>query len=75
MGNRDGEEGNMKEAWAAMTLLQKVGALLLGWFALALLTLSAWWLLVGQHKDENDEEYREAVRRKVRDDDRKGGPS
>ena len=61
----------MNEGWAALTLLQKVVVVALGWFGLALVALSLWWLLVGQHRDDDDE-LREAVRRKVRDDERGG---
>jgi hypothetical protein len=55
-----------------MSLLQKVGVVVLAWLALALVALGAWYLLVGQYRANGEEEFREAVRRKVRDDERAG---
>lgn len=62
----------MSTGWAAMSLLQKVGVVVLAWLALALVALGAWYLLVGQYRANGEEEFREAVRRKVRDDERAG---
>jgi hypothetical protein len=55
-----------------MSLLQKIGVVVLAWFALALIMVSAWNLLLGFGRDRDEEELREAVRRKVRDDERSG---
>lgn len=56
-------------------MLQKVAVFVLGWAALAAVSLSLWWLLVGQHRtNDDDEEFKEALRRKVRDDERAGRP-
>lgn len=63
----------MSAGWAAMSLLQKVGVVVLAGFALTLLALCAWYLLSWRHHEaEDEEEFREAVRRKVRDDERAG---
>ena len=52
-----------------MTFLQKIGVLVLAWAALSVLATVLWYLLVGGNRTDEDE-YREALRLRQRQEDR-----
>ena len=52
-----------------MTFLQKIGVLVLVWAVLSVLAAALWYLLVGGNRTDEDE-YREALRLRQRQEDR-----
>ena len=52
-----------------MTFLQKIGVLVLAWAALSVLATVLWYLLMGGNRTDEDE-YREALRLRQRQEDR-----
>jgi hypothetical protein len=63
----------MIEMWHSLTLLQKAGVVALAWAAAILVAVCVWDLIVGRRRADDEDEFREAVRRKARDDERGGG--
>ena len=52
-----------------MTFLQKIGVLVLAWAVLSGLAVVLWYLLVGGNRTDEDE-YKEALRLRQRQEDR-----